>query len=181
MQKLWLMIAAIAVAFGIFALVHQRHARTGTFAVSITDKQPVAPLAPELFLTDLNGKTFKMSSLKGKVVVVNFWAVWCTPCTEEVPKFVGLQQRYQGQGLQVIGISIDDSDHDLRNFYRRFGMNYPVVAGTKKVAEEYGGILGLPTTFIIDRDGRIQKKLTGATDFSALEQEVAAQLAKRGS
>jgi peroxiredoxin len=169
------------VAFGIFVLVHPRQAQTGTFAASITDKQEVAPLAPELSLTDLNGKTFKMSSLKGRVVVVNFWAVWCTPCTEEVPKFVGLQQKYQGRGLQVIGISIDDADRDLRSFYRRFGMNYPVIAGNQEVAEVYGGVLGLPTTFIIDRDGRIQKKVIGSTDFAALEQAVAAQLAKNGS
>ncbi len=181
MRKLGLIIAALAVAFGIFAVVRQRHARTGTLTISITDKQALAPLAPELLLTDLSGKTFSTSSLKGKVVVVNFWAAWCTPCTEEVPTFIGLQQKYQSQGLQTIGISIDDADGDLRDFYRRLRMNYPVVAGSQKVAEEYGGILGLPTTFIIGRDGRIQKKLTGSTDFAVLEKEVVAQLATNGS
>ena len=176
MRKLGLIIAALAVAFGIFAVVRRRNARKETSTISITEKL----LAPKLSLTDLNGKTFNTSSLKGRVVVVNFWAAWCTPCTEEVTKFVGLQQKYQDQGLQMIGISVDDVEPELRDFYRRFGMNYPVVAGSQKVAEEYGGILGLPTTFIIGRDGRIQKKLTGSTDFVALEQEIVAQLAKNG-
>ncbi len=176
MRKLGLIVAAFAMVFGIFAVVRRYNSRKEPSAILITEKL----LAPKLSLTDLSGKTFNTSNLKGKVVVVNFWAAWCTPCTEEVPKFVGLQQRYQGQGLQMIGISIDDAESELRDFYHRFGMNYPVVAGNQKVAEEYGGILGLPTTFIIGRDGRIQKKLTGSTDFAVLEQEVVAQLAKNG-
>lgn len=178
MRKFGVIIAAIAVAAGIFAVALRRHSRNRTLSISIVNKQQFAPLAPDLSLTDLTGKTFKTSSLKGRVVVVNFWAAWCTPCAEEVPKFVRLQRKYQDQGLQMIGISIDDAEGELRDFYHRFGMNYPVVAGSQKVAEQYGGILGLPTTFIIGRDGHIQKKLTGSTDFAALEQEVIAQLTK---
>ncbi|HLJ27619.1 MAG TPA: TlpA disulfide reductase family protein [Candidatus Angelobacter sp.] len=134
------------------------------------------PQAPQLWLVDLSGTPFNTSSFKGKVVLVNFWAAWCTPCAQEVPHFVELQQRYQDQGLQIIGISIDDSDSELRDFYRKFKMNYPVIAGNQKLAQAYGGILGLPTTLVIGRHGFVQGKYVGSTDFGVLEQEVVALL-----
>src|SRR5215831_8001706 len=111
----------------------------------------VLPPAPQLLLSDLNGQALNTGSFKGKVVLVNFWAAWCTPCADEVPQFIALQQKYADKGLQVIGISIDDSESELRAFYRKFGMNYPVIAGSQQIAQAYGGILGLPTTLIIDR------------------------------
>jgi len=90
--------------------------------------------------------------------------------------FITLQEKYENDGLQIIGISIDDSDKELRDFYDRYLMNYPVVAGDQKLAEAYGDILGLPTTLLINRDGFIEKKFTGATDFATLEREIIAQV-----
>jgi peroxiredoxin len=173
MRKLALLLVMAAAIVTLFAAARRCAARHGIIAVSIAGNQGL-PLAPQLTITDLDGKTFNTSTLKGQVVVVNFWAAWCTPCAEEVPKFVALQRKYQAQGLQIIGISIDDDDSELRAVYRRSNMNYPVVAGSQQIAQAYGGILGLPTTFIIGRDSRIQKKLTGSTDFAALEKDVAA-------
>jgi len=139
----------------------------------------ILPPAPQLRLNDLNGQALNTASFKGKVVVVNFWAAWCTPCAEEVPQFIELQHRYQSQGLQIIGISIDDSDSELHNFYQRYKINYPVIAGDQNTAQAYGGILGLPTTLVINHDGFIEVKHVGATDFAALEKEVVALLRAR--
>ena len=91
---------------------------------------------------------------------------------------IALQQKYQDNGLQIIGISIDDSDKELRDFYQRYRMNYPVVAGDQKLAQAYGDILGLPTTLVINRDGLIEKKFIGAADWTAMEREILAQLRK---
>ena len=89
-----------------------------------------------------------------------------------------LQDNLRGKGLQVIGISMEDRDSELRTFYRKHQMNYPVVAGNQDIAEAYGGILGLPTTFLIGRDGRIHAKHAGPADFLKLEQELTALLQK---
>jgi peroxiredoxin len=131
-----------------------------------------SPAAPHIALTDLNGNSFNTSSYGGKVVLVNFWAAWCAPCAEEIPQFVNLQEKYRQQGLEVLGISMDDADDVLRKFYREHKMNYPVVQGDLKSADAYGGVPGLPTTYVIGRDGRVQSRRVGSTDFSSLEKEV---------
>lgn len=179
MRKLGFVLAAVAVVVAIFAATHRRTQRHGMIAASITSKQ-TSPLAPQLILTDLSGKNLNTANLRGQVVVVNFWAAWCTPCAGEVPRFIALQEKYRNQGLQIIGVSIDDSDSELRDFYRRYAINYPVVAGSQAIAQAYGGILGLPTTFIIDRDGHIGQKLTGSTDFAELEKDVVGMLGQDG-
>lgn len=174
-RKLGLVLAAIALAAGIFAVARRRIAKHGLSQISITSHSDPLP-SPQVTLVDLRGTALNTSSLNGKVIVVNFWAAWCTPCAEEVPRFIALQQKYQNQGLQVIGISIDDSESELRDFYQRSHMNYPVIPGSQEIIQAYGGIFGLPTTVIIGRDGRMHSKLTGSTDFSALEQAVGTAL-----
>lgn len=135
------------------------------------------PLAPDFSLTDLNGRTLTLSEHKGKVILLDFWATWCGPCRIEIPEFVKLQERYRDQGLVVIGISMDDGPEPVREFYREFRMNYPVALGDEKVGALYGGIFGLPTTFLIGRDGRIYSKHVGATETAVFEEEVRELLA----
>lgn len=139
------------------------------------------PLAPPFSLADLNGRKLELADHKGKVVLLDFWATWCGPCRIEIPGLVRLQERYRDQGLVVIGISLDESPEPVREFYREFGMNYAVAMGTDRVTELYGGILGLPTTFLIGRDGRIYSRHIGATDVSVFEGEVKELLASSGS
>jgi thiol-disulfide isomerase/thioredoxin len=112
----------------------------------------------------------------GNVVLINFWAAWCTPCTEEIPKLIAFQEKYRAQGFRVIGISMEDKDSALREFYRKNNVNYPVIAGNEKIAEAYGGILGLPTSVLISRDGSIRAKHPGLADFAMLEREIIALL-----
>lgn len=127
--------------------------------------------AADVTLTDLSGRQFKASDYKGKVLLINFWAAWCAPCQEEIPEFTALQTKYGPQGLQIIGISVEDVESDLRAFCRKMNVNYPVVRGDAKIADAFGGILGLPTTLLIGRDGKIYKKYAGATDFATLESD----------
>jgi len=137
---------------------------------------PALRAVPDLALTDLNGTQFHTSNYKNKVVLVNFWAAWCKPCADEIPQFIALQKKYQDQGLQIIGFSVDDDAQELQSFYNKYQVNYPVVPTDLRIADAFGGVLGLPTTFLIGRDSRIHGKHNGATDFAALEREVVALL-----
>ncbi len=100
-------------------------------------------VAPDFSLQDLNGQPLELANYRGKVVLLDFWATWCTPCRGEDPSFVEFQNKYREQGLQVIGISMDDGPKPVREFYQEFKMNYPVALGNEKVAKAYGGVLGL--------------------------------------
>jgi peroxiredoxin len=128
--------------------------------------------APDFILPQLDRHDLRLSSYRGKVVLLDFWATWCDPCREEIPHLVELQQKYASSGLQIIGISMDDSPDPVRPFAEQFHMNYPVVMGTAQTGALYGGILGLPITFLIDRDGRIYAKHIGATSAEVFEKEI---------
>ena len=131
-----------------------------------------SPLAPDFSITDLSGQTLQLSRYRGKVVLLNFWATWCAPCRSEIPRFVDLQNKYDGQGLRIIGISLDDDRKSVHTFYQQLRMNYPVAVGDATLAERYGGILGLPVSFLIGRDGRIYAKFEGETDSSRIERAI---------
>jgi len=132
--------------------------------------------APDFSIPDLQGKKITLASYRGKVVLLDFWATWCAPCLEEIPHFVDMQQKLGPQGFQAIGISMDDEAKPVQKFYAEHGLNYPVALGTTELTQSYGGILGLPVTFVINRNGTIRKKFVGATDPAHIEDEVVAAL-----
>lgn len=136
-------------------------------------------LAPEFSLTAIDGQKLDLADYHGKVVLLNFWATWCTPCRAEIPHFVQLQTMYGAAGLQIIGISMDDEPAPVRQFYRDFHINYPVALGGAKLGELYGGIFGLPISFVIGRDGKILTKHIGAVSISSVETEIAGALPSR--
>ena len=141
-----------------------------TFAAE-PQKTPMA--APDWQLQNLEGQPVKLSDFKGKVVLLNFWATWCPPCREEIPDLVSLQQQYAAQGLVVLGISMDAGGPTLvASFAKKLEINYPVVMGNAKIAAAYGGLRGLPTTFIIGRKGNLVDGLEGATDRASLEVKI---------
>lgn len=130
-------------------------------------------VVPALELTDLDGNTISLAAFKGRVVIIDFWATWCPPCREAIPDLIDLKKQYGGQGLEVVGISLDDNGaRILPRFVHDFGINYPVVIGTEEIASAFGGILGLPTTFIVDRDGMVRSHFMGFVDRQRMEAAV---------
>lgn len=129
--------------------------------------------APDFTLETLDGKSLSLSSLRGKAVLVNFWATWCGPCKIETPWLVELQNRYGAEGLQIVGVAMDDSGKDeIARFAKDMGVNYPVLLGKEAVGEAYGGVPALPESFFIGRDGKIVDKIMGLEDRSEIENAV---------
>ncbi len=139
----------------------------------------VVRIAPDFSRQDLNHATVSLAALRGKVVLLNFWATWCEPCLNEVPRFAEWQEKYRGKGLQVVGVSMDDDEPPVAAFYREHNLNYPVVMGDEKIGELYGGVLGLPVTFLIDRRGKIRFRHDGETDLHLIEREIRKLLSQR--
>ena len=171
-SRLIIFILLVLVVGGAY-LAHRKGTRSGT----VSSKEPRP--APDFTLSQLSGTPLKLSDYRGKVVLLDFWATWCEPCRAEIPHFVDLQDKYGSQGFQIIGVSMDDSPDPVPAFYKQFKMNYPVVMGNAQIGEEYGGVLGLPIAFIIDRHGLIRARHMGATDAAVFEREIIAQLGEK--
>ena len=130
-------------------------------------------IAPDFTLQSLDGKIVRLSDFRGKAVLLNFWATWCQPCRIEMPWFVDLEKQYGPEGLQVIGVAMDDSGKDVvEKFAKEMGVNYPVLMGKESVGEEYGGVEFLPTTFYVDRSGKVVTRVFGLKSRSEIEDSV---------
>lgn len=124
---------------------------------------------PEFHAATIQGSPLEATSLQGKVAVIDFWATWCAPCRQEVSTLVAVQEKYRARGVQLIGISMDDNASTVRAFYDAQGMNYPVVLADVHLAESFGGVLGVPLKFFVDRQGRIAARIDGPTSRTTLE------------
>ena len=164
-RKLILSLLIVAICTGVFLAARSK------FCAHQLDSADLV-IAPDFTLNDLNGKPLTLSSYRGKVVLLDFWATWCDPCRDEIPHFIALQDKYRDRGLQIIGVSMDDTPEPVREFQQQFRMNYPIVMGSARIGELYGGILGLPVALLIGPDGRIYSKHSGAMDTAAFEREI---------
>jgi thiol-disulfide isomerase/thioredoxin len=130
--------------------------------------------APEFKLDGLDGKSLTLAASRGKVVLLNFWATWCGPCQAEIPDLIALQQKYKDQ-LQIIGLVVDEDDASMvKNVVAETLINYPVAMASKEVRTQYGGIAALPTSFVLDPQGRIVQKHQGLRDPALYETEIRA-------
>ncbi|MDA0746360.1 MAG: TlpA disulfide reductase family protein [bacterium] len=130
-------------------------------------------VAAEFELKDLDGNLVRLSDFEGQVRIVDFWATWCPPCRAEIPHFRALYEKYKDQGVAVIGISLDRGGVDVvREFVNREKVNYPTVMGDAKTVKAYGNVQSIPTTFVIDQDGRIYRKYVGYRDQDVFEEDI---------
>lgn len=132
--------------------------------------------APQFARQTADGRVIDLQSHVGKVVLLNFWATWCAPCLNEMPVFEAWQQEYALQGFEIIGISMDDDPRAAQKLVDKLKIDYPVVMGDAKLGERFGGVLGLPKTFLIGRDGKVIAEFKGETDLKAMEAQVQAAL-----
>jgi len=141
-------------------------AQTPKAATSLLHKE-----APEFVRIDLENRRLDLRAYKGKVVLLDFWATWCASCQIEMTRFVAWQSQYGPRGLQIIGISMDDDPALARKLYKKMKLNYPVAMGDDKLGQLYGGVLGLPLTFLIDSQGKVQAQFQGETDLNLIEEQ----------
>ncbi len=135
--------------------------------------------APDFTLQSLEGKTVHLSDFRGKGVLLNFWATWCQPCKIEMPWFAELQKRYGPQGLQVLGVAMDDAGpEEIGKFAHDLGVNYPILVGQEAVGNAYGGVQFLPATFYIGRDGKVVDKVFGLKGRGEIEDSIKKVLAE---
>ncbi len=127
---------------------------------SAQQASPSPPAFPTLPL--LSGGTFSLDDYRGRMVLLNFWATWCAPCREEIPDLIALRNEFSDQGFEVIGIAMDLEGRDVvAPFAAQFGIPYPIVLGTQEAADAVGGILGLPTSLLLDADGNLVRRFSG--------------------
>jgi cytochrome c biogenesis protein CcmG/thiol:disulfide interchange protein DsbE len=132
--------------------------------------------APKFQLDGLDGKPLSLASERGKVVLLNFWATWCGPCRAEIPDLIALQEKYAGK-LQIIGLTVDEDDAEVvKEAVARTGINYPVAMTSPEIRIKYGGIAALPTSFVLDTQGRVVQKHEGLRDPLLYETEIRALL-----
>jgi len=186
MKSRWIIAAAAALSLALLTLPLLRHTPVGgdRVAASGSSGGPAArPACDEtgrakydFTLKNEYNVPVKMTDFKGKVVLLNFWATWCGPCKSEIPSFVELYSKYKDKGLVIVGVSIDDSPEQLQSFMKEFRMNYPVLQLKPEVEDSYGPFYGIPTSFLIARDGSICTKHLGPVSKDEGEREIKALL-----
>jgi thiol-disulfide isomerase/thioredoxin len=152
-------------------------------ASSDVESVPAGDLASlDYTLKDMHGKDVNLASFRGRPIILNFWATWCGPCKAEIPALIELVDRYKAEQLTVLGVSVDDSPEDLRQFAADFKINYPVLVGLGQdtFQEKYDAVLMIPVTWFIKPDGTVLKKHQGPASKAWFEAQVKAMLGAAG-
>ena len=167
------MVVSIMLVFGFNAARKAKSPATGA-------PQMKNGMAPDFTLQSLDGKSVRLSDFRGKAVLLNFWATWCGPCKIEMPWFVELQKQYGPEGLQIVGVAMDDaSPKDIAAFAQDMGVNYTILIGKESVGEAYGGVQFLPESFYIDRNGKVVDRAFGLKGRGEIEDEIRKIVASR--
>lgn len=137
----------------------------------------VGDVAPDFTRADTGGKQVQLSKYRSRLVLLNFWASWCAPCREEMPLFSKWQREFGARGLQVIGVSMDDDPAEVKKFLAAYPVTYPIVMGDARFAEHFGGVLGLPLSYLIDAQGHVVARYQGEVELPKMEARVKELLA----
>ncbi|HUR36773.1 MAG TPA: TlpA disulfide reductase family protein [Terriglobales bacterium] len=176
-------IVLIVVAFTVAAMIYSTAKRSRDAALSgekLMAADNIGKAAPEFELSTLDGKSVKLSDFKGRPVLVNFWATWCGPCKIEMPWFIDLKKKYEAQGFEIIGIAMEDTENEkIAEFTKQMGVNYVILKGKNAVADAYGDVQGLPTSFYLDREGKIVAQHAGLVSRSTIEDDVRLALGEK--
>ena len=160
----------------VFSIVTRRHVVQTTYTIKAVGGETPKTVrrAVDFTLQDMNGEAVSFTELKGKVVLLNFWATWCGPCKIEVPWFVEFAEQYAVDGLAVVGVSIDDTADKIQEFSEQYNVNYPMLVGLGQddFMESYGPIWGVPMTFFIDRDGALCRTHAGIASRDDFEKDI---------
>src|SRR5712692_8469815 len=169
-KSLLTMIAVIGVILATYVADRAtRQPRKGSVKLAVADSS--ATTAPEITLRDLDGKDLSLAQYKGKVVLVNFWATWCDPCRVEIPWLIEMQQKYSAK---VVTPFVNQERFEVNG--AKSQMNYPIVIGDDAAADKFGGLLGYPTSVLINRDGKVVKRITGIISRDEMSRAIESQL-----
>ena len=181
-KVLWIVLAIALVLVGL-SLADRKWLAGAGGAGSSSGPLPDAPSAT---MKDLQGNDVTLEQFRGRVVVVNFWATWCGPCRIEMPWFIEFQETYGAQGFMVLGVAMDEEGRSVVEPFiqgeefdvdgRKMKVNYPILLGNDDLAEKFGGLIGLPTTLVISRDGKITKRFIGLVNHELILKEIEGQL-----
>jgi len=170
----------IGIAFGCGTTSYDDSSSSATAGAS--SAIPNLGPAPAVTFQAMDGNTLPLDSLRGKVVLVNFWATWCEPCRAEIPELIEFQNKYASRGFTVLGVAMDQEGKSVVAPFvakpqfkvngQNVAMNYPIMIGNDALASQFGGILGLPTSYLISRDGKVVKKTIGIIDGQSVDQMI---------
>ena len=180
MKSKILVIGGLLIALAIFFLSTSLRTRAGkSLGVTTVGANVTRKIAPDFELKSLDGHSLKLSDFRGRAVLLNFWATYCAPCRVEMPWLVDLYKQYHDQGLEIIGVSMDDDgeQQQVADFVREINVNYPILLGNHTVGDAYGGTQLLPKSLLIDRKGNITSSIVGMKSKSELESAVKSLLA----
>ena len=189
MNRNVIFVLCVVVAITGLLLVGKRASKTPDSANAAANMQGPPPsagdpakgsVAPAFELKSIpDGKATQLASFRGKAVLLNFWATWCGPCKIEMPWLVDLQKKYGPQGLQIVGVAMDDtSDKEIADFAHKMGVNYVVLKGTEKVGDLYGGVDRLPLSYFVDRSGKVVDEIVGLRGSADIEDAIKKTLAQ---
>lgn len=143
-----------------------------TIFVFMTVSSVLAKEAPDFTFKSLDGNKISLSDYKGKVVIVNFWATWCGPCIHEMPDLQKLYEKYNKDGLQILGLTVQSREQQIPGLLKRTGVKYPILLDAEPAVEKYGPFNSIPQTYIINRDGEIVEEITGPRSFKQFEKKI---------
>ena len=188
MKNVAVIVATVLVLMGAtyYADRATRISKNGTTHAAFSPDKSIGTPAPEVHFKDLDGKDLSLSDYKGRVVLVNFWATWCDPCRVEIPWLIDMQQKYGAKGFTVLGVAMDEEGKSVVAPFvakehfdvsgQKLTMSYPILIGNDAIADQFGGLLGYPTSILISRDGKQVKRITGLIGYEEISHAIESQL-----